>query len=92
MHNGGPGLISEYAIGGTQTVLSAGYTRHKQPVWGLAGGMPGTTNRIEVIRPDGRSDIFAFASGVTLSPGDVVRITTAKGGGWGPPSNGQEPS
>jgi N-methylhydantoinase B len=92
LHSGGPGLVSEYAIGGTQTVLSAGYTRHKQPVWGLAGGSPGTTNRIEVMRKSGSHKVYAFVSGVRLEPGDVVRITTAKGGGWGPPSEENGPS
>jgi N-methylhydantoinase B len=85
LHRGGPGLISEYAIGGPDTVLAAGYTRHKERVWGLAGGAPGTTNRVEVVRGDGNVETYAFASGVRLAPGDVVRIVTARGGGWGRP-------
>ena len=35
--------------------------------------------------PDGTTETYAFASGVRLAPGDVVRITTARGGGWGKP-------
>ncbi len=84
-YQGGPGLLKEFAIQGEETVLSAGYTRHRQPVWGLAGGKPGTTNRIQVIRRDGTTETYAFASGVRLAPGDVVRVTTARGGGWGTP-------
>lgn len=85
LHAGGPGLLKEFAIRGNDTVLAAGYTRHKHPVWGLAGGNPGTTNRIQVIRQDGTTETYAFASGVRLARGDVVRITTARGGGWGAP-------
>ncbi|MFI5013944.1 MAG: hydantoinase B/oxoprolinase family protein [Hyphomicrobiales bacterium] len=85
LHRGGRGLVAEYEILGTETVLSAGYTRAKEPVWGLAGGRPGTTNRIEIFRTDGSREVHAFVSGVRLQAGDIVRITTAQGGGWGAP-------
>lgn len=88
LHRGGAGLVSEYAIGGQETQLSAGYTRHRQPVWGLAGGAPGTTNRIEIERIDGRRELHSFVSGLPLATGDMVRIVTAVGGGWGKPPRG----
>ena len=83
LHRGGPGMAIEYAIGGSDTTLSAGYTRNKAPVWGLAGGEPGTTNRIEVDRSDGSHEAHAFVSGLRLEAGDIIRIITAQGGGWG---------
>jgi N-methylhydantoinase B len=85
LHRGGRGLVAEYEIRGAESVLSAGYTRTREPVWGLAGGKPGTTNRIEVFRTDGSHEVFSFVSGVRLRAGDVIRITTAQGGGWGAP-------
>ena len=85
-YRGGAGLVVEYAIGGSDTQLSSGYTRHREPVWGLNGGAPGTTNRIEVHRTDGRQEVHSFVSGLPLAEGDVVRIVTARGGGWGPES------
>ncbi|MGH6922398.1 MAG: hydantoinase B/oxoprolinase family protein, partial [Propylenella sp.] len=85
VHEGGMGIVSEYAIRGEGTTLTAGYSRHRQPAWGLAGGDDGTTNRIEVIRTNGRHDTYAMVSALPLSPGDVVRIVTARGGGWGKP-------
>ena len=63
--------------------MSVGYSRHKQKVWGLAGGGPGTTNRVEIDRADGSRETHALASGVKLAKGDLVRIVTAQGGGWG---------
>lgn len=86
LHRGGPGLISEYEIGGEETLLATGYSRHREPVWGLAGGSAGTTNRVEVDRRDGSTQTYSFASGVRLARGDVVRILTARGGGWGKPA------
>jgi N-methylhydantoinase B len=80
---GGKGLIKEFAIRGPETEMSIGYSRHKQQVWGLAGGGAGTTNRVQIERRDGSREIHALASGLKLAKGDVVRIVTAQGGGWG---------
>ncbi|HXW19049.1 MAG TPA: hydantoinase B/oxoprolinase family protein [Roseiarcus sp.] len=83
-HRGGKGVVREFAIRGGETEMSIGYSRHRQPAWGLAGGAPGTTNRVEIDRNDGSRETHALASGLRLAPGDVVRIVTAQGGGWGP--------
>jgi N-methylhydantoinase B len=85
---GGRGLVKEFAIGGPETEISIGYSRHKQRVWGLAGGAPGTTNRVEIDRGDGNCETYALASGLQLATGDVVRIITAQGGGWGSADHG----
>jgi N-methylhydantoinase B len=82
-HRGGYGLVKEFAIGGEDTQMSIGYSRHRQRVWGLAGGAPGTTNRVEIERRDGGRETHALISGLALARGDVVRIVTARGGGWG---------
>jgi len=81
-HRGGRGLVKEFVIGGAETELSIGYSRHVQRAWSLAGGAPGTTNRVEIER-GGRREVRALASGLRLVPGDIVRIVTAQGGGWG---------
>jgi N-methylhydantoinase B len=80
---GGRGLVKEFAIRGPETEMSIGYSRHRQKVWGLAGGGPGTTNRVEIERGDGSREMHALASSLALAKGDVVRIVTAQGGGWG---------
>jgi N-methylhydantoinase B len=84
-HRGGRGIVKEFMIGGPETEMSIGYSRARQRVWGLAGGAPGTTNRVEIDRTDGRCETHALVSGLRLAPGEVVRITTAQGGGWGRP-------
>ena len=82
LHSGGKGLEISYRLRGP-AVMSVGYSRAKQPVWGSAGGEPGGVNGVSVRRPDGRADRLTFASGVSLGPGDEIVITTANGGGWG---------
>jgi N-methylhydantoinase B len=81
-HRGGRGLVKEFAIEGPETEMSIGYSRHRQKVWGLAGGAPGTTNRVEIDRNGGGRETHGFVSGLPLAVGDVVRIITAQGGGW----------
>jgi N-methylhydantoinase B len=80
---GGKGVVKEFAIRGPETELAIGYSRHRQRVWGLAGGAPGTTNRVEIERGDVAHETHALISGLKLKKGDVVRIITAQGGGWG---------
>jgi N-methylhydantoinase B len=56
------------------------------PPWGIHGGKSGRTGRI-VVNP-GRADERALAplsDGNMLKKGDVVRIETGGGGGWGHP-------
>ena len=79
---GGRGLSVAYRMRG-DAVLSAGLSRTRLPVWGLAGGGTGGLNEIGVHRADGRTEGFSFASGVRLSPGDSILIETANGGGGG---------
>lgn len=83
-HSGGKGLSLAYRLR-APAVLSAGYSRNRQPVWGLAGGENGGRNGIAVIRADGRREDYAFVSGLELKPDDVIEIKTANGGGWGRP-------
>ena len=79
---GGKGLSICYRLRG-RALLSAGYSRNRVPVWGLAGGEAGGTNGFAILRGDGGREARAFASGVELEPGDRIEIDTANGGGWG---------
>ncbi len=81
-HSGGKGLSVSYKLRG-DVLLSAGYSRNRQPVWGSNGGQPGGTNGFALVRADGSKQDLAFASGVALGAGDEILIRTANGGGWG---------
>jgi N-methylhydantoinase B len=84
LHSGGKGLSVSYRPRG-RTVLSAGYSRNRLPVWGSTGGEDGGTNGLSVVRADGKREDHAFVSGLAIEPGDEVLIHTANGGGWGKP-------
>jgi N-methylhydantoinase B len=83
-HSGGKGLSLSYRPRG-RAILSAGYSRHKQPVWGLNGGAQGGTNGLSVRRAGGGREDYAFVSGLAIEPGDEILVDTANGGGWGAP-------
>ena len=83
-HAGGKGLSVSYRPRG-RAVLSAGFSRNRRPVWGLAGGLDGGTNGLAVARANGAREAYAFVSGLIVEPGDEILIGTANGGGWGKP-------
>ena len=81
-HAGGRGLDVVYRMRAPAT-LSAGFSHFKVPVWGACGGSAGGQNQLTVRRADGSQESRPFVSGVQLSAGDEVHISTANGGGWG---------
>ena len=85
-HMGGRGIVLDYRIRTDNGFLTAGYTRSRFPAWGLDGGHDGSPNYIEFIPKDGERRRFAFASGLTTSTDDVIRVVTGNGGGLGDPA------
>ena len=83
---GGKGVDLRYRIVGERGWVTAGYTRHKSPPWGLLGGFSGSGNRLEVLRATGARETFAQVTNLELEKDDVLRILTGNGGGLGDPS------
>lgn len=82
---GGRGVLLEYKITQEGLELSTYFGRGKTPPPGLCGGADGSVNYAEIIARDGaRSGPLTMASRVPLHPGDLVRLCTGSGGGWGP--------
>lgn len=81
---GGRGVCIDYRICADDCFLTCGYTRSFVPPWGLEQGSPGSLNYVEVIRQDGLHERYAMASNIRLNAGDLVRVRTASGGGYGP--------
>jgi N-methylhydantoinase B len=83
---GGLGTVREYRIddplGGS---LQASLGRSETPPWGVEGGSHGSTNYFEVVRTDGSSVRAGRTASLPLAHGDLVRIITGNGGGWGSP-------
>jgi N-methylhydantoinase B len=60
--------------------------RTRDPGWGIEGGLPGTTNALELEFPDGRRRKIGKVTDLTLPAGTVIRIRAGGGGGFGPPN------
>ena len=87
-YRGGYGVVREFEVLADDVDLKTSTENNQNPFWGLNGGgdagttvvtvNPGTDS--EVVLRD-RVDYFQ------LNAGDVVRLETANGGGWGKPED-----
>jgi N-methylhydantoinase B len=83
---GGEGIVRDYEITSEHATVTGIFTRHDFPPWGADGGQEGARNEVRVIPSDGGPEISrGTLSRYPLKRGDVVRIVTASGGGWGDP-------
>jgi N-methylhydantoinase B len=82
---GGKGIVLEYRVRADGWWLTCAYTRSRRPPWPLAGGAEGSGNFVEVIRVGGGRERYAVATMIPLQAGDVIRITTGSGAGYGEP-------
>ncbi|MEA2515759.1 MAG: N-methylhydantoinase [Thermomicrobiales bacterium] len=88
---GGFGTIREYRIENpTGGSLLASLGRSVHAPWGIDGGARGTVNYFEVLRADGETVRGGRVTSLPLGAGDVVRIVTGNGGGWGDPKERSE--
>ena len=60
--------------------------RKATPPWGLWGGRDGAVNGVEITAPDGAVRHVRKATQHPIAVGEIVRIMTGGGGGYGPPS------
>ncbi len=81
-HRGGFGLIRDYEIESDDAVLYGSFGRNTTRPWGADGGGEGSVNGIEVTRGGGRTRLTRTPR-FPLRRGDLVRIVTGGGGGWG---------
>uniref|UniRef100_UPI001F310826 hydantoinase B/oxoprolinase family protein n=1 Tax=Pseudomonas pseudonitroreducens TaxID=2892326 RepID=UPI001F310826 len=82
---GGRGVVLDYRILSDKAWISTFFGRGVTPPWGVDGGGEGTCNYAEVLSADGGRKRFSRANRVPLQQGDLLRLVTANGGGWGPP-------
>jgi len=84
-YTGGRGIVMDYRVRAANGYLTAGYTRSKFPAWAMEGGHEGSPNLVEFRPTEGEIQRFAFVSGLSTKPGDVIRVITGNGGGYGDP-------
>jgi N-methylhydantoinase B len=85
-HRGGLGMFREYRFLTKCEVSSAAFSEKTGP-FGVCGGIPGGTYRF-IISRDGKKmkKLASTCEGETVSEGDLLRLETPGGGGWGNPA------
>ncbi|MBV8989457.1 MAG: hydantoinase B/oxoprolinase family protein [Solirubrobacterales bacterium] len=84
-HRGGKGIVLDYRVRSDGCFLTCAYTRNVHRPWPLHGGSEGSPNYVEVIRADGSAEEYAVVTGLTVNEGDVIRIHSGSGAGYGDP-------
>jgi len=86
LHRGGCGVVRQFRFIGERAELAVRLGNTQYPSWGVNGGKsanPGSA----VVNPGTKDErvLAPMSDGNTLTCGDVVRIATTGGGGWGHP-------
>jgi N-methylhydantoinase B len=83
---GGCGIIREFELLAEEVVISVRIDGIDFPPWGVKGGKEGGAGRC-VINPGGNDEraVAPISDGTILRRGDIVRIETGGGGGYGHP-------
>lgn len=82
---GGYGVVREYEILGEETTAYGSFGRTRVAPWGMDGGSEGTVNALEIARAGGEVERHGRIAHLDLESGDLVRIVSGGGGGWGDP-------
>ena len=81
-YTGGDGAVREMTFLDAACVSVLGQHRVEGP-YGLAGGEPGRTARLRLVRPDGTERDLRSVDGFEATPGDRLVLETPGGGGYG---------
>jgi N-methylhydantoinase B len=83
---GGCGIVRDVRVLADTATLGIRLDNCRQPAFGVNGGQSGAPGRI-VVNPGtpGERDLKTMSDGNVVEKGDLVRIITPGGGGWGSP-------
>jgi N-methylhydantoinase B len=84
-HRGGLGLWREWRVDSLVAQLSTNLDRFKFPPFGLDGGLPASLSTLTLVRDGVRQALPSKVTNLMLRKGDVVRLETSGGGGFGRP-------
>lgn len=84
---GGNGVVLDYRILSDDTDISSFFGRGITAPWGIDEGKEGSCNYVQVFDSEGNEKArFSRTSRYTLNKGDLIRLVTGNGGGWGNPA------
>ncbi|KAA2211650.1 hydantoinase B/oxoprolinase family protein [Teichococcus oryzae] len=84
-HRGGLGLFREWRIDSAEAIFTANLERFKFQPYGLEGGGKGREGRLIIISGGERRVLGSKVNNLRLKRGDIVRLETSGGGGYGNP-------
>ncbi|MEJ8567690.1 hydantoinase B/oxoprolinase family protein [Elongatibacter sediminis] len=82
-HRAGKGVVLDYRVLGDEARITYAASRTVSRPWGLRGGQDGSNNYLQVLRNDGSVERHHMVTGLRAERGEVFRLTTATGGGFG---------
>jgi N-methylhydantoinase B len=82
---GGKGIVLDYRVLSDSADLTIIFGRYATPPWGLNGGKTGSGNYGVIVREDGVTAPFGVAARLRVRKGEVARLITGTGGGYGDP-------
>jgi len=85
-HRGGLGLFREWRVDSAEAIFTANLERFRFRPYGLAGGLPAAAGRLILIRNGVETPLRSKVGNLRLVRGDVIRLETSGGGGFGAPS------
>jgi N-methylhydantoinase B len=85
-YRGGLGFKRSYQALVDNVVFSGYSDRHSDGPRGLFGGEPGSRGYFLIERADGTTEKLQCVASVRMNRGDVLRVITGGGGGYGPPT------
>jgi N-methylhydantoinase B len=80
---GGLGLVREWRVECPEAVFTANLERFKFRPYGLTGGGPGAAGKLSLVRDGVVEALPSKVGNVRLRRGDVIRLETSGGGGFG---------
>lgn len=84
-YRGGKGVVLDYRVTAEEVYLTYSTSRSQSPPWSLRGGNPGSLNGARVLRSNGSVEVYDMCTRVRVARGDLIRLTSATGGGCGDP-------
>lgn len=86
-YRGGCGIIRDVRVLSDDAQFGIRLDNCTQPAFGVNGGLSGRAGRVVVNPGPDEWDIATMSDGNSLKKGDLVRIITPGGGGWGYPAD-----
>ena len=77
----------DYRVTAEEAFLTYAASRTESRPWSLQGGQEGSTNYAQILREDGTIERHHMCTTVPAKRGEVIRLTTATGGGVGDARN-----